>query len=144
MGHHGVMDRDVVRRALETDTTVDIVTTGRRTGQPRTIEIWFVNLGGRIHITGTVSDHDPGTPYPRDWLANLIAEPRMIFRLKESVRADLPARAEVVRDPLRRRQVFTRPETRWYREQGETIDDLVVGAPLVELTFVEAAAWLAD
>lgn len=122
--------------------TVDIVTTGRRTGLPRTIEIWFVNIDGRIHITGTVGDHDPGTRYPRDWLANLIADPRMIFRLKESVQADLPAVAEVVSDPVRRREIFTRPETRWYREQGETVDDLVAGAPLVELTFVDSAAWL--
>ena len=136
------MDRDVVRRALETDMTIDIVTTGRRTGLPRTKEIWFVNLDGRIHITGTVSDHNPGTPYPRDWLANLIADPHMTFRIKESVQVDLPARAEVVRDPVRRREVFNRPETAWYRQQGESVDDLVAGAPLVELTFVDEAAWL--
>ena len=85
--------------------TVDIVTTGRRTGLPRTIEIWFVNLDGRIHITGTVSDHDPGTPHPRDWLANLIADPHMILRLKQSVHVDLPARAELVREPTRRREI---------------------------------------
>ena len=138
------MDRAAVRRALETEMTVDIVTTGRRTGLPRTIEIWFVNLDSRIHITGTVSDHDPGTPHPRDWLANLIADPRMILRLKQSVHVDLPARAELVREPARRREIFLRPETRWYREQGETVDDLVEGAPLVELTFVEEAAWLND
>ena len=52
--------------------------------------------------------------------------------------------AEIVRDPARRREVFLRPETRWYREQGETVDDLVAGAPLIELTFVDSAAWLND
>lgn len=136
------LEADAIRRALESDTTVDIVTTGRRSGLSRTTEIWFVNLDGRIHVTGTVSDHDPGTPHRRDWLANVIADPRMIFRLKQAVQADLPAVASVVRDPERRREVFTRPETRWYREQGETVDDLVAGAPLIELTFVDDAAWL--
>lgn len=124
--------------------TVDIVTTGRRTGLERTIEIWFVNIDGRVHITGTVSDHDPGNPYPRDWLANVIADPRMVLRLKQSVRADLPAVAEVVRDEERRRDVFTRPETSWYREQGETVEDLVAGAPLIALTFVDDASWLEE
>jgi hypothetical protein len=41
-----------VRRALASDRTIDITTTGRRSGQPRRIEIWFHNLGGRIYISG--------------------------------------------------------------------------------------------
>lgn len=136
------MNREAIRSALRTDQTIDIITTGRRSGLPRRIEIWFVNLDGEIVICGTVSDHDPGRPYPRDWLANLAADPRLVFCLKESLVAELPATAEIVRDPARRRRIMSAAETRWYREQGESLDDLVAGAPIVSITFVDEAAWL--
>ena len=77
---------DGVREALERDRVIDITTTGRVSGEPRRIEIWFHNLAGRLYITGL-----PGRP--RSWLANLSAEPRFTFHLKGSTKADLPARA---------------------------------------------------
>ena len=139
-----VMDREAIRRALREDMTIDIVTTGRKSGLERTTEIWFVNIDDRIFITGTVSDHDPGTRYPRDWLANLAADPRMVFRLKESIRVELSAQATVITDAALRRHVLTSPQTSWYRQQGESVDDLVAGAPLIEVAFVDDAAWLSD
>ena len=36
-----------VSRALEQDRTIDITTTGRKSGQVRRTEIWFHNLDGR-------------------------------------------------------------------------------------------------
>jgi F420H(2)-dependent quinone reductase len=45
------------------DRVIDITTTGRKTGEPRRIEIWFHRLDGRYFITGA-----PGRP--RDWYAN--------------------------------------------------------------------------
>lgn len=137
-----VADRAAIRRALLSDQTIDIVTIGARTGKRRRIEIWFVNLDGEIVICGTVSDHRPGVPYPRDWLANLAANPSLTFCLKESVDVELPARAEIVSDPAERRRIMSAPQTSWYREQGETLDDLVAGAPIVRITFVDEAAWL--
>ena len=74
-----------IRNALEQDETIDITTTGRKSGQPRRTEIWFRRVRGRTYITGT--------PGPRDWYVNMLADPRFIFHLKESVQADLPARA---------------------------------------------------
>lgn len=42
-----------VQQALITDQVIDITTIGRKSGQPRRIEIWFHNLDGRLYITGT-------------------------------------------------------------------------------------------
>ncbi|MEM9037110.1 MAG: nitroreductase/quinone reductase family protein [Actinomycetota bacterium] len=142
MGSWSEAEQDAIRSALRSEQTIDITTTGRRSGLPRRIEIWFCDVDGEIIITGTVSDHDPGTTYPRDWLANLAGDPMLTFHLKQSIHADLPAEAEIVRDPERRRRLLSAPATRWYREQGESIDDLVAGAPLVSIRFVGDAAWL--
>jgi hypothetical protein len=43
---------DAIKQALERDLTIDITTTGRKTGQPRRIEIWFHNLDGDLYRTG--------------------------------------------------------------------------------------------
>ena len=77
--------------ALANDRTIDITTTGRKSGQPRRIEIWFHQVDGHIYITGL--------PGPRAWYANLLGHPDFIFHLKGSVQADLPARARALRDP---------------------------------------------
>lgn len=67
---------DKIRQALTTDKTIDIITTGAKTGLPRRIEIWFHNLDGCIIICGTPSaSGDKGKRVRRDWLANLKASP---------------------------------------------------------------------
>jgi hypothetical protein len=88
-----------IRRALETERTIDITTTGRASGRPRRIEMWFHNLDGRLYLTGT-----PGT---RDWFANLQQHPDFTFHLKGRVRADLPARATAIVEPARRLAILT-------------------------------------
>lgn len=116
-----------VQSALARDLTIDITTTGRRTGELRRIEIWFLNLEGLIYIAGT--------PGPRDWLANLAAHPAFTFHLKESTVADLPATANLVVDEDERRRVFVSASASWYRQQGDAFEDLVQTAPLVRITF---------
>lgn len=106
--------------------TVDITTTGRRTGEPTRIEIWMFAVGGRHVITGT--------PGPRDWYANVLADPRMTVHLKGGRPIDLDAIATPVLDPEVRREVLSAPDTSWYRTQT-TIDDLVANSPMVELRF---------
>lgn len=118
-----------MQRALREDLTVDITTTGRRTGLARRIEIWMLHVDGRWFITGTTGR--------RDWLANLRADPRLTLHLKESVRADLPARAVEVTDPATRRMVLEHAAADWYRGQ-EHLDDLVAAAPMVELVWADA------
>jgi deazaflavin-dependent oxidoreductase (nitroreductase family) len=88
-----------VRRALETDHLIDITTRGRKSGQPRRIEIRLNNIGGQLYLTGR-------PPRPRSWYANLVAHPEFTLHLKQSVSADLAARATAIREPARRREII--------------------------------------
>lgn len=125
-----------IRKALNRDTTIDIITTGAKTGLPRKTEIWFMNIQGRIIICGTPgATGENGPRSPRDWLANLKANPDFLFCLKESVQAELPARAVVIVDPEDRRRIMSAPETQWYRDQVDSIEDLVAWSPIVEVFF---------
>jgi deazaflavin-dependent oxidoreductase (nitroreductase family) len=99
--------RDDVRQALAIsrsstleDRTIDITTIGRRSGEPRRIEICFYRNGDCVYLSGV-----PG-PRTRDWLLNLAADPQFTFHLKHHVRADLSAQAEVITDPAERRRVL--------------------------------------
>ncbi|MBN1247266.1 MAG: nitroreductase family deazaflavin-dependent oxidoreductase [Anaerolineae bacterium] len=125
---------DEIRRALRTDRTIDIITTGAKTGLPRKTEIWFTHIDGRIIICGTpTSGGSKGPRVRRDWLANLKAHPDFLFCLKESVQAQLPARAVEITDPDDRRAIMSAPETQWYRDQVDSVDELVQGSPIVEV-----------
>jgi hypothetical protein len=130
------MMNEKIEKALRSDKTIDIITTGAKTGQPRRIEIWFHNLGGRIIICGTPSGSgDKGKRVRRDWLANLKANPEFVFVLKESVQVELPARAVEITDPKDRRVIMSAPETKWYRDQGISIEQMVAQSPIVEVFF---------
>jgi deazaflavin-dependent oxidoreductase (nitroreductase family) len=116
----------IVSDEIRDDPTVDITTTGRRSGLPRRIEIWMLEVDSRFFITGT--------PGPRDWLANLLADPSLVVHLKRLARADVPATAVLVSDDPTRRRVLEHLTASWYRTQTP-IDELVAEAPMVELTF---------
>jgi deazaflavin-dependent oxidoreductase (nitroreductase family) len=121
-----------IAQALRRDRTIDITTTGRKSGQPRRIEIWFYRAGEGIYLSG-----GPGR---RSWYANLLTNPDFTFHLKGSVRADLPARARPVTDPEERRAVFTRilADMQISRE----LEAWVSGSPLMEVEFMqEGIAW---
>ncbi len=118
--------RNAIDAALEHGRTIDITTTGRRSGRPRRIEIVFHNIGGRIYISGMPR------PEKRDWLLNLGAEPRFTFHLKGQTRADLPAVARVIDDEAERRAVLPHVARAWKRNDLET---MVRYSPLVEVTF---------
>jgi deazaflavin-dependent oxidoreductase (nitroreductase family) len=123
---------DDIRRALSHGHTIDITTTGRRTGESRRIEIVFHNFDGRIYISGLPSRRK------RAWLANLEADPRMTLHLKgPRVTADLPARARVISDEQERRAIITRVAGVWRRQD---VDQMVAFSPLIEVTVEEAAA----
>jgi deazaflavin-dependent oxidoreductase (nitroreductase family) len=111
---------------LDDDPTIDVTTIGRRSGQPRRIEIWMLGLDGRYFITGT--------PGRRDWLANLIANPDFTVHLKRGGGVDLRAQAAVVADAATRRRVLEHATARWYRSQVP-LEELVAQAPMVEVAF---------
>ena len=108
-----------VKRALENDRTIDITTTGRNSGEPRRIEIWFYRYDGRIFLSGS-----PGT---RDWYANLLRKPEFTFHLKGSVQADLPAVARPITEEAERREVITGILEELGRGYGR-VEDWVAGA----------------
>ena len=118
-----------IRQALERDRTIDITTIGRNSGQPRRVEIWFHNVGGRIFISGT-----PGT---RSWYANTLADPNITFHLKGSVHADLPAQVRPIVDEAERRQVLPGIFEKIERDLSE-LDAWVESSPLVEVEFLDS------
>ncbi len=122
-----------VRSALETHGTIEITTTGAKSGVPRRTEIWFLHLAGRTFITGT--------PGRRNWYANVLAHDGFTFHLKESIAADLPARAVPVHDEATRRWVFSQPHpwNDWYHGEA-SLEELVSSAPMVEVFFGEGSA----
>lgn len=92
--------------------TIDLRTTGRRSGKYRWVETWYVRVEGRLILTGT--------PGPRDWLANLAADPRAVVRFRDPVR-EVEVSARVITDPAERRRLVpliwaAQP---WYAAQGE-------------------------
>jgi len=111
-----------VRHALDHDHLIDITTGGRKTGQPRRIEIRFHNIEGHLYITGR-------PPRPRDWYANLLTHSEFTFHLKQSVRVDLPARATPILDQARRRTILTAIHQKLGRYQD--IEAWVESSPLV-------------
>jgi deazaflavin-dependent oxidoreductase (nitroreductase family) len=115
-----------IRRALTQSGVVDITTTGRRTGQPRRIEIVYHVIGGRIYISGV-----PRADRTRGWLCNLEADPRFTFHLKRGVAADLPATARVITDETERRTVLEHVARAWNRTD---LDTMVAYSPLIEVT----------
>lgn len=123
---------DRISRALRHGHTIDITTTGRKSGQPRRIEIVFHNFDGRIYLSGM-----PRANRRRSWLANLVSHPAFTFHLKGPVTADLPATAREITDPVERRSVLTRVARVWNRTD---VDAMVAYAPLVEVTILDRAA----
>ena len=114
-----------IRQALAQDRTIDITTTGRTSGRPSRVEIWFHNLDGEIYISGS-----PGT---RDWYANMLVHPAFTFHLKGSVTAGLPARATPITDADDRRTIMARILS-GINSSGD-LEDWVARNPLVAVTF---------
>jgi deazaflavin-dependent oxidoreductase (nitroreductase family) len=66
-----------------------LTTTGRNSGNPHTIEIWFAVRGDRLYLLAGGGDQS-------DWVRNIRREPRVGLRLGGD---DMICRAHVVEDP---------------------------------------------
>ncbi|WP_405164805.1 nitroreductase/quinone reductase family protein [Nocardia sp. NBC_01499] len=96
-----------IRRAIEitpaagtSERIIDITTMGRHTGRARRIEIFFYRAAGATYLCSGAA----GTA--TDWHANLLANPKFTFHLKNGIRADLPAWATPVTEPAERQAVL--------------------------------------
>lgn len=63
----------------ESDTApfLYLTTTGRRTGVPREIEIWFTELDGRYYVIAEGRER-------AQWVRNLLADPRVRVRVADT------------------------------------------------------------
>ena len=122
---------DAVRAALSGTGIIDITTTGRRTGEPRRIEIAFHRIDDRLWISGMPN------PSRRSWMANLDADPHLTVHVKSpGAIADLPATARIVDDPTERRRVLETVARNWRRTD---LDRMVEQSPLIEVRLDDAA-----
>ena len=121
-----------IASALARGHTIDITTTGRRTGEARRIEIVFHNIDGHIVISGSPRHRT------RAWIHNLEKDPRMTFHLKGPVSVDLPATARVISDPAERRRYAGWITANAWR--GMDPDAMVEASPMIEVTLDDVAA----
>src|SRR4051794_22993178 len=86
--------------SLEGESYCYLTTTGRVSGEPREIEIWFALDGSTLYMLSGGRDRS-------DWVRNLLREPRVTVRIGER---SFDGRARVVEDPdeeaRARQQVF--------------------------------------
>ena len=90
-----------VKEAMDRGGIADITTIGRKTGEERRIEIYFHQFDGVYYLTGK-----PGRP--RDWNANIIANPEFTLHLKKGVTADVGVVGEPEPDREERAQILRR------------------------------------
>jgi deazaflavin-dependent oxidoreductase (nitroreductase family) len=118
------------------DRTIDITTIGRRSGEPRRIEICFYRFEESTYLSGRPA------PRTRDWLLNLAAEPHFTFHLKNGVVADVPAIATVITSPMERRRVLTDIVEKFNRRAGPdsqwALEEWVERSPLAKVQFTDS------
>ncbi len=103
-----------------------LTTTGRRTGKPHTIEIWYALHGRRVYVLA-------GGGEGSDWVRNIRAQPTVGLRIGSH---DYIARARVVEDPeedaLARRLLLEKYRPRYegdLSEWGRTALPVAVDLP---------------
>jgi deazaflavin-dependent oxidoreductase (nitroreductase family) len=116
-----------VRHALDYSQVIDLTTTGRRTGEPRRIEIFIHNLDGRLVISGK-----PVAGRTRAWLRNVADNPSVTLHLKSQLAvANVEGTARVVTDPAERRALIEGVARNWRRTD---VEFMVEHSPLIEVT----------
>jgi deazaflavin-dependent oxidoreductase (nitroreductase family) len=124
---------DQIHRALARGHLIDITTTGRKTGEPRRLEIVFHNIDGRLIISGS-----PRADRKRAWLFNLEQDPHLTIHLKGSTKADLPATARVITDAVERSAIAD-----WIVKNAwpnQDVDRMTAYSPMIEVTVEDLAA----
>ena len=92
-----------------------LTTTGRRTGRPREIEIWFTQRGGRYYL---VAEHRERA----QWVKNLIAEPRVAVRVGRRAFAAQARVVDAKAEPELARTVRTLSEKKYGWGNGLVVE----------------------
>jgi deazaflavin-dependent oxidoreductase (nitroreductase family) len=78
-------------KALDATREIQITVTGRKTGRPITLPVWFVREGDRLYLV-------PVTGSDTSWYKNVLKEPAIRVAAGD---AQITARAASVTDPAR-------------------------------------------
>jgi len=98
----------------------DITTTGRRSGEPRRLEIGYHVIDSRLYISGIPR------PTRRAWLAN----PALTLHLRQPFPTDVAATARIIDSEAERLAVLPHVARNWGRDDVEL---MVRQSPLVEV-----------
>ena len=108
------------------DGVCHLQTTGRTSGRPRTIEIWFATDGERLYMLA-------GGRHHAHWVRNLLADPHVRVRIGG---VTLEGTARVIegeeQEPLARRLVATKYQG-W--SEGRPMSSWAAGSLPVEVAF---------
>lgn len=111
--------------ALAGEAFAYLTTTGRRTGEPHRIEIWFAVEGERLYLMSGGRDRS-------DWVRNIQADPRIEIEVGSQMRTGV-ARIldpDTPGDRLARELLVAK-----YATPGDPLDDWKVRSLPVEVTF---------
>ena len=111
----------------------DVVTTGRRTGNPHEIEIWFGVDDDTMYL---ISGNGPGA----DWYRNALANPDVVVELAGETHRGI---ARDVTDPDERRRVGDLMGDK-YRWDGDASIGLTRQAWCYEVPVLAISNWDAD
>jgi deazaflavin-dependent oxidoreductase (nitroreductase family) len=91
-----------------------LTTTGRSTGRPHEVEIWFALHGRTVYLLSGGRDRS-------DWVRNLIASPEVTLRIGDETRTTIGriVEAGTDEDPLARRLLVEKYTTRDPDDLGE-------------------------
>ena len=105
-----------IKQAMDAGGVADITTIGRKSGAARRIEIYFHQFDGIYYLTGR-----PG--FPRDWVANITANPEFTLHLKRDLMADVAVVGEPEPDPAERARILRRALIESWDSPPERVDD---------------------
>ena len=117
-------DRDIIA-TLGKGGVFDITTTGRKSGEPRRLEIVYHVIDGRLYLSGIPM------PTRRSWLANLDADPALTLHLRKPLPSAVAATVRIIESEAERRAVLPHVARNWGRDD---IELMVRQSPLVEVT----------
>jgi len=119
-----------VKEAMDRGGIADITTIGRKTGEPRRIEIYFHQFDGHYYLTGRPSSRK------RDWEANIEAHPEFTLHLKRGITADVEVVGKSEPDAEERGRILRRALIESWDSPPDGVDaslhKWVAAAPFIE------------
>ena len=98
---------DILDDALRAATECRLITTGRRSGQPREVRVWFAAIEDRLFVLS-----EKGAQ--ADWVRNLLARPDLRVRIEQR---EFEGRGQSVEneadDPIARDAIAAKYGTKW-------------------------------